>query len=76
MYASCAWFFDDLTDIEALQALAHAARAIELAGHEEVPRLERHFRAALARAMGNDDIAGDSVYDRVVDVRAHSETGR
>jgi hypothetical protein len=76
MYASCAWFFDDVTDIEALQALAHAARAIELAGPGEVPRLERHFRGALARAVGNDGATGDAVYDRVVDVRSHGEAGR
>jgi len=66
MYASCAWFFDDLSDIEPLQALAHAARAIELAGTGEVPRIERLFRNALARAVGNDGAAGDVVYDRVV----------
>jgi len=66
MYASCAWFFDDLSDIEALQAMAHAARAIELAGDREVPRLERHFRSALAHAVGNDGATGDLIYDRVV----------
>ncbi len=66
MYASCAWFFDDLSDIEALQALAHAARAIELAGPAEVPRLEKFFRSALARATGNDGATGELIYDRVV----------
>jgi len=69
MYASCAWFFDDLSDIEALQAMAHAARAIELAGEREVPRLERLFRAALSRAVGNDGATGDLIYDRVVAAR-------
>lgn len=66
LYASCAWFFDDLADIEALQAMAHAARAIELAGRDEAPRLTRHFRAALARGVGNDGLRGDEIYDRVV----------
>jgi len=66
MYASCAWFFDDLSDIEALQAMAHAARAIELAGDREIPRIERHFRAALRRAVGNDGSMGDLIYERVV----------
>lgn len=65
MYASCAWFFDDLSDIEPLQGLAHAARAIELAGAGEAPRIERLFRNALARAVGNDGATGDIVYDRV-----------
>lgn len=66
MFASCAWFFDDLSDIEPLQALAHAGRAIELAGRSEIPRLERLFRAALAEAVGNDGATGDAVYDRVL----------
>ena len=68
MYASCAWFFDDLSDIEPLQALAHAARAIELAGAAEMPRIERLFRAALAHAAGNDGTTGEVVYDRIVTV--------
>ncbi len=32
MFTSCAWFFDDLTGLEAAQNLRYAARAIELAG--------------------------------------------
>lgn len=66
MYASCAWFFDDLSDIEPLQTVAHAARAIELAGPHQVPRLERLFCNALSRATGNDGATGDVVYERVV----------
>ncbi|HXC53240.1 MAG TPA: DUF3536 domain-containing protein [Candidatus Limnocylindrales bacterium] len=66
MYASCAWFFDDLSDIEPLQTVAHAARAIELAGVREVPRLERLFTNALSHAVGNDGATGDVVYERVV----------
>jgi len=30
MYASCAWFFDEVSGIETVQALRHAARAAEL----------------------------------------------
>ncbi len=66
LYASCAWFFDDLADIEALQAMAHAARAIELAGPDEAPRLTRRFRAALARGVSNDGLRGDQIYDRAI----------
>ena len=66
MYASCAWFFDDLSDIEPLQTVAHAARAIELAGPRDIPRLERLFSTALASAVGNDGATGDVVYERVV----------
>jgi alpha-amylase/alpha-mannosidase (GH57 family) len=32
MYTSCAWFFDDLTNIETLQIIQYAARALQLAG--------------------------------------------
>ncbi|MFN2375001.1 MAG: DUF3536 domain-containing protein [Candidatus Binatia bacterium] len=66
MYASCAWFFDDLSDIEALQAVAHSARAIELAGPREAERITRLYRRALSRAVGNDGATGDVVFDRVV----------
>ena len=66
MYASCAWFFDDLSDIEPLQALAHAARAIELAGASEAPRIEGLFRRALAKAQSNDGTQGDTLYDQVI----------
>ncbi len=59
MYASCAWFFDDLADIEPAQALAHAAYAIELAG----PRagVERRFIAALAEARSLSGVGGDAL---------------
>ena len=66
MYASCAWFFDDLSDIEPLQALAHAARAIELAGPAESSRITRLFRNALASAVGNDGATGELIFDRVI----------
>lgn len=66
MYASCAWFFDDLCDIEPLQALAHAGRAVELAGAAEAPRIERLFRRALRDAVSNDGATGDEVFDHVI----------
>jgi alpha-amylase/alpha-mannosidase (GH57 family) len=76
MYASCAWFFDDLSDIEALQAVSHSARAIELAGPSEAPRLERLFRGALADALGNDGATGDVIYDRIVSARRPPDHGQ
>jgi len=66
MYASCAWFFDDLSDIEPLQTIANAARAIELAGPRDRERLERLFRTALSSAVGNDGATGDEAYERVL----------
>ena len=49
MFASCAWFFDEVSGIETVQALRHAARAAELGeevsgepfAHRLVERLER-----------------------------------
>jgi len=32
MYTSCGWFFDDLTNIETLQIIQYAGRALQLAG--------------------------------------------
>lgn len=66
MYASCAWFFDDLGDIEPMQGLAHAARAIELSGPADSPRIERIFRSAIAHAVSNDGENGSAVLDRVL----------
>ncbi|HYC00958.1 MAG TPA: DUF3536 domain-containing protein [Candidatus Limnocylindrales bacterium] len=65
MYASCAWFFDDLSDIEPLQGLAHAARAIELSG-KAAEEIEQRFVAVLAQVRGNDGDVGDELYRRVV----------
>lgn len=58
MYASCAWFFDDLADIEPRQALAHAAYAIELAGPRWKETVEREFLASLATAVSRNGETG------------------
>ncbi|HYC53719.1 MAG TPA: DUF3536 domain-containing protein [Candidatus Binatia bacterium] len=65
MYASCAWFFDDLSDIEPLQGMAHAARAIELAGQAGA-EIEKRFVAVLGQVRGNDGDVGDVLYRRVL----------
>lgn len=53
MYASCAWFFADVSGIETLQNLRHAARAIELA-HPHAPLdLEGLLLHDLAQAASN-----------------------
>lgn len=46
MYTSCGWFFDDVTGIEALQDLRHAAVATGL--------LRRHFGIDLSQALLHD----------------------
>ncbi len=52
MYTSCGWFFDELSGIETIQVMKHAARAIQLA--EGVgDRLEDEFIGRLAAAKSN-----------------------
>jgi hypothetical protein len=57
MFTSCGWFFDDLSGLETLIILRHAARATELAG-EDGPALLAEFRAALRSAASNESAAG------------------
>jgi len=54
---SCAWFFDDIGGIEAVQVLRYAARAIELAGTQG-PRLEQGLIERLAPAVSNEHALG------------------
>jgi alpha-amylase/alpha-mannosidase (GH57 family) len=63
MYTSCAWFFDDVSRIEAVQNLQYAARAIELSGKP----LEKGFleRLALAPSNNNDFPTAADVYARL-----------
>jgi alpha-amylase/alpha-mannosidase (GH57 family) len=67
MFTSCGWFFDELSGIETVQVIKHAARAIHLAqgfGY----RLEDDFIGRLAAAQSNLRRWGDGarVYDRAV----------
>jgi hypothetical protein len=54
---SCAWFFDDIGGIEAVQVLRYAVRAIEIAGAQG-PRLELGLVERLAPAVSNDHALG------------------
>jgi alpha-amylase/alpha-mannosidase (GH57 family) len=66
LFTSCAWFFDDLSGIEVLQAMRHAARAIELAGSGP-PRLEEGFLERLEKARSSIGAGnGRQLYDRNV----------
>jgi alpha-amylase/alpha-mannosidase (GH57 family) len=77
MYASCGWFFDDVSGIETVQILRYAARALQLArevGGSAEP--EERFLRRLGAAPSNVPKvgAGDVVYRRhvvpaVVDLR-------
>ncbi|MGH7703300.1 MAG: DUF3536 domain-containing protein [Gemmatimonadales bacterium] len=57
LFTSCAWFFDDIGGIEAIQVLRYAARAIELS-QSEADRLELGFSERLAPAQSNDRALG------------------
>jgi alpha-amylase/alpha-mannosidase (GH57 family) len=65
-FSSCAWFFDDLSGVEVLQAMRHAARAIELAG-SGAPGLEEGFLERLEKARSSIGAGnGRQLYDRNV----------
>lgn len=53
IFTSCAWFFDDIAGIEAVQVLRYAARALELADADG-PGLEAAFLDTLELAISND----------------------
>ena len=59
MFTSCAWFFDDISSVEALQVLSHAARAIQLTRLATGADLEPAFVERLAEAKSNLPSQGD-----------------
>jgi alpha-amylase/alpha-mannosidase (GH57 family) len=68
MYASCAWFFDDLAGIEARQVLRYAARSVELARETLAFDAEPRFLELLSEAWSNVPDAGNGadIYRRAV----------
>ncbi|RPJ53536.1 MAG: DUF3536 domain-containing protein, partial [Methanobacteriota archaeon] len=68
MYTSCGWFFDEISGIEPVQVMRHAARAMQLLrdlGHAD---LEHGFTRILANAKSNAREFGNGavVYERLV----------
>jgi len=59
MYASCGWFFDDLSGIETVQIIQYAGRAIQLAQEIFGDGLEGLFLERLSRARSNIPDHGD-----------------
>ncbi|MBN1570494.1 MAG: DUF3536 domain-containing protein [Acidobacteria bacterium] len=60
MYASCGWFFDDVSNIETVQTMQYAGRAIQLA--EELfgrNSIESDFLGILQKAQSNDPKHGN-----------------
>lgn len=68
MFASCGWFFSELSGIETVQVLKYAGRAIQLARELVGVDLEQIFKDSLARAPSNIPEMGDGarIYDRFV----------
>ena len=71
MFSSCGWFFDDIAGIEPRICLAHALRAIELAG-DAGPGLLTALREKLSEGRSNDPDGGTGadVLDEIL--AAHS----
>jgi hypothetical protein len=67
MFTSCAWFFDDLTGLEAAQNLRYAARAIELAGPPGFA-MEAELMAQLRLSHSSDpgSVTAEQVWAREV----------
>ena len=59
MQTSCGWFFDDISGIESVQNLGHAARAIELASTFTTKSIEARFLAELQSARSNLPVERD-----------------
>jgi hypothetical protein len=59
MQTSCGWFFDDISGIEPVQNLRHAARAIELASAFTTEHIEARFLAELQSARSNLPVERD-----------------
>ena len=59
MFASCGWFFSDVSGIETLQVLKYAGRVIELMDDLKLPSARDEFLEALAEAKSNKTEVGN-----------------
>lgn len=68
MFTSCGWFFSDLSGLETVLILQHAARAIEIAERFSDEKIEEKFLQLLAQAKSNRPEMGDGlqIYQRLV----------
>jgi len=64
MFASCGWFWEDISRIESVQVLRYAARGMELAAELTGVNLEPEFIQMLAAAPSNEPMfkTGSQVY--------------
>ena len=68
MYASCGWFFDELSGIETVQVLQYAGRAVQLAQQLFEDSIEGDFLDLLSEAKSNipEHGNGRDVYEKFV----------
>lgn len=68
MHASCGWFFDDISGIEAVQIMRHAARAMQIAKEVSGIDLEPEYKQILAKATSNVSVLqnGAKIFDEFV----------
>jgi alpha-amylase/alpha-mannosidase (GH57 family) len=59
MFTSCGWFFDDISGIETIQNLRHAARAIHITKELTNKNIESGFLKYLSQAKSNRSEYGD-----------------
>ncbi|TAE10335.1 MAG: DUF3536 domain-containing protein [Bacteroidetes bacterium] len=59
MFTSCAWFFDEISRIEATQVLQYANRALQLGERSSGKDLEKKFLELLAQAPSNLPMYGN-----------------
>ena len=76
MYASCAWFFDDIAGTEAAIALRRAAHAMDLWKELGGKPPEKAFVEVLAQARSNDPALGSGAdaFARACDDRVTAES--
>jgi len=68
MYASCEWFFDEISGIETIQGMRYAARVLQLIEGISGTSMEESFRALLEKTPSNrpDLKDGSVIYDMFV----------
>ncbi|MBI2304766.1 MAG: DUF3536 domain-containing protein [Chloroflexi bacterium] len=68
MFASCGWFFDDISGLEATQIMHYAGRAVQLAQEVFGDEMESRFLQLLERAPSNikDFRNGRHIFERFI----------
>jgi alpha-amylase/alpha-mannosidase (GH57 family) len=68
MYTSCAWFFDDLSEIETVQVMQYAGRVVQLAEESFGESLEPNFLGIIEQAKSNLPRQGDGrrIYEKLI----------